>query len=235
MRINIVYCANVKEVIIEKPDVILFCAVIADDVIAYCNQHAVEISYMNFEMLSVPNNLRGILNRVKSSKPVHVYDYSKSNVKLWKQHDIHNVGWFPMLHNKYDTYKLQQMCKNNGTPQYDFGIIAYNNDINCSGRRKQVVTHLRNIGYSVNVASGWGDARDNELAKCDAILNIHHAETYKTFEHLRCDRLLYAGFKVVSEECDDLCADFASTFDNLKIVSYNTLLSLTKKCDWNDL
>jgi len=235
MRINIAYCANVKEVIIEKPDVILFCAVIANDVIAYCNQNEVEISYMNFEKLSVPNNLNNILNRVKTSKPVHVYDYSKSNINLWKKHDVHNVGWFPMLHNKYDTYKLQQMRKHNGAPQYDFGIIAYNNDINCSSRRKQVVTHLRNIGHSVNVAYGWGDARDNELAKCEVILNIHHAETYKIFEHLRCDRLLYAGFKVVSEECDDLCADFVSTFNNLKIVSYNTLLSLTKKCDWNDL
>jgi hypothetical protein len=190
---------------------------------------------MNFEKLSVPNNLNNILNRVKTSKPVHVYDYSKSNINLWKKHEVHNVGWFPMLHNKYDTYKLQQMRKHNGAPQYDFGIIAYNNDINCSSRRKQVATYLRNIGHRVNVVCGWGDARDNELAKCEVILNIHHAETYKIFEHLRCDRLLYAGFKVVSEECDDLCADFLTTFNNLKIVSYNTLLSLTKKCDWNDL
>lgn len=235
LQIDIVYCANVKEVIVEKPEVILFCAIIADDVIAYCNQNGVEISYMNFEMLSVPNNLRDILNRVKTSKPVHVYDYSKSNIKLWKQCDIHNVCWFPMLHNKYNTFKLQQMRKNNGTPQYDFGIIAYNNDIRCSARRKQVVTHLRNIGHSVNVATGWGDERDNELSKCEVILNIHHAETYKTFEHLRCDRLLYAGLKVVSEECDDLCTEFASTFNNLKIVKFNTLLSLTKKCDWNGL
>ena len=89
--------------------------------------------------------------------------------------------------------------------EYDFGIIcgsgsSKENNI-LHPRRKRAVDYIT-TPFKVNQITGWGNDRDSELAKCKVILNIHAEYNYESiniFEHIRCDRLLEAGFNILSE------------------------------------
>jgi beta-1,4-mannosyl-glycoprotein beta-1,4-N-acetylglucosaminyltransferase len=129
---------------------------------------------------------------------------------------------------------------NHGRKEYDFGIM-------CSGsvpttdpnkltppRRKKVVKYLLDQGFTVHIISGWGKERDIELSKCKTILNIHgqHGEHPSTiFEHIRCNRLLYANYSVLSETCELLDPEFINKNRTLKCIPYESFFKLTKKSD----
>ena len=119
------------------------------------------------------------------------------------------------------------------TKIYDFGIITYGNTEtntvdNCLfHKKKDVVSELISKGFKIHIISGWGIERDIELAKCKVILNIHsilgiNGQMYysKTFENIRCNRLLDAGFKILSEDsihCNELSNKYR---ENLKFIDY---------------
>ena len=119
--------------------------------------------------------------------------------------------------------------------EFDFGII-------CSGsvptnkvedleppRRKKVVEYLIDSGYKVNIISGYGESRDLELSKCKQILNIHGQfceDPTKIFEHLRCNRLLYAGYEILSETSDYISDSFV--FPNLRSMDYSDFFQIRK-------
>ena len=46
---------------------------------------------------------------------------------------------------------------------------------------------------------GWGQERDDIIRRCKIILNVHHFECFNIFEHIRCDRLIFANKIVISE------------------------------------
>ena len=109
---------------------------------------------------------------------------------------------------------------------YDFGIIFYIQNIN-SNKRHNVVNALIKNGFTVNIVSGFGISRDRELAKCKRILNIH-SEKIKIFEHIRCNRLLYAGFNILSESSYSLDQSFIDKHPNLEIIEYSEFFNIRK-------
>ena len=52
--------------------------------------------------------------------------------------------------------------------------------------------------------------------------------TCKIFEHIRCNRLLYAGFKILSEESYCLDTAFINSFSNLKLIKYDDFFNINR-------
>ena len=148
---------------------------------------------------------------------------------------------------EYQFYKKENILLKelylNEQKLYDFGIITYGNtktntcENSLFHKKKDVVLDLIDKGFKIHIISGWGIDRDKELAKCKVILNIHsilgiNGELYysKTFENIRCNRLLDAGFKILSEDSIH-CKDIANKYkNNLKFINYNDF----KKIEYYD-
>ena len=196
-----------------------------------------EISYLNTEPLNLKVRIDYILNNVKvKNKIKNFYDYSLSNIKILNDHFILNTIHLPYLFNSIEVDKLKEI-KAQTSEIYDFGII-------CSGsvlttevehltppRRKKLVIYLLSQGFTINIISGWGDSRDHEIAKCKQLLNIHGQcfnDPSTIFEHNRCNRLLYAGYSILSETSEYLPDDFINQFPKLKFKNYNDFFTLKK-------
>ena len=51
-------------------------------------------------------------------------------------------------------------------------------------------------------------------------------DTCNIFEHVRCNRILDAGFYILSETSYNLDPDFISKYSNLKIINYEDFFNL---------
>jgi hypothetical protein len=192
----------------------------------------VEISILNTEPLTTQSRFDYIKNVHNNNSNIQYYDYSNSNITILKNN---NIGFKCMEYipassvNSSDVTILKNIKKSTKII-YDFGILTYP-DGSMSHRRQAIVNKLKEFNYTVNIINGWDEYRDIELAKCNIILNIHgnlNDIVSKIFEHLRCDRLLYSGFNVLSENCDLIDNDFTSKFSNLKFIEYNDFFDFNK-------
>ena len=187
----------------------------------------VEFSYLNTEPLNLDCRLQSVKTILNNYPKMKYYDYSKSNLKILQEEsiDIKNKIYLPYKCSRDELKTLIELNENT-KKEYDFGIIkasgGYVND-----RRQIVVDYLKQQKFTVNIIGGWGNDRDIELSKCRAILNIHgfYRVPSNIFEHIRCDRLLEAGFTVLSESSYKLDDDFIMKYPNLKIIDYADFLN----------
>ena len=213
-----------------KIDQAIFVCILSDNKIySLLKKYNIEISILNTEPLN--NNFR-LINFYQSipselDKNVKIYDYSLSNLQI-----LNNDGYLNTHHLPYKIYETENTLLKNlykNTPkEYDFGIISYENPIILE-RRKNVVNYLISQKYSVNIIQGWKEIRDKELAKCSIILNIHGqwaGQDSLIFEHIRCDRLLEAGFKILSEESLYLDEQFIKKYPNLMLNPFNDFFNV---------
>ena len=192
------------------------------------------VSLLNTEPLNTQFNLDNILSNYCSY--TKIYDYSLSNIKIMKDHSITNCEHLPYNVTTLEKENLERHRKNSDII-YDFGIIcgAGNNTTDpkhlTPERRRKVVEYLISQNFKCNIICGWGEDRDSELAKCRTILNIHgeRYEPSNIFEHLRCDRLLEAGFNILSETSYELDKDFIDRYPNLKIIEYSDFFKIKKQ------
>jgi beta-1,4-mannosyl-glycoprotein beta-1,4-N-acetylglucosaminyltransferase len=185
-----------------------------------------EISILNTEPLNLEVRLNILCNNYNFlqnfvSYPIIIYDYSLSNIRILNETNIKNT-----IHLEYIPYKFENdfltILYKNTEKIYDFGIISENNPISHKRRRK-VVDYLISNGYKLNIISGWKESRDCQLSKCKTILNIHGEllnQPSLIFEHIRCDRLLHAGFQILSETSLYLDDEFINKFPNLRFINY---------------
>ena len=164
-----------------------------------------------------------------------IYDYSLSNIKILNDAGMKNTQYLGYIFNETENKFLKEQKEQNNQI-YDFGIICsagnLTNDINTlePPRRKEVIIYLLSQNFKINIISGFGKERDIELSKCKTILNIHgqYSETPTTiFEHIRCNRLLDAGYTILSEESYLIDPLFLKK-DNLKFKKFDEILKLTK-------
>jgi len=198
-----------------------------------------EVNYLNTEPLNLKHRIYYLKHSVKNYIPpgyyekMKFYDYSMSNIKIMNENGISNT--FHLNYNLNDTEKNKlKKLKQENKQIYDYGIICsagnLTNDISLLSppRRKAVIEYLISEGFKINIISGYGLERDIELAKCKTILNIHgeHQDLpSKIFEHIRCDRLLDAGYSILSEDS----IYFENNFPNLEIMVYDDFFKLKKK------
>ncbi len=65
---------------------------------------------------------------------------------------------------------------------------------------KAIIARIDKMGIKYHYIVGWKDERDKQIAECRILLNLHYEKDYQVFEHLRCDRWLFAGKMVISDE-----------------------------------
>jgi hypothetical protein len=243
---NIVYTQDIEYVLSCNPKKISYLMYILDDkIINKYKNTDVELSFFNTEPLSISYNLdllKGYINKYPYFK---IYDYSFSNLQIILHHNMYGE----LL--DYKSYKDENALLMNlnliETKIYDFGIITYGNietntvDNSLFHKKKDVVNELISKGFKIHIISGWGIERDIELAKCKVILNIHSilgikGKMYhsKTFENIRCIRLLDAGFKILSEDsihCNELSNKYR---ENLKFINYDDFKNIEYSEDFWD-
>ena len=56
---------------------------------------------------------------------------------------------------------------------------------------------------NVKIVTGWNDERDKIIANSKILLNVHCYTNYNIYESLRCDRWLFSGNIVVTENSYD--------------------------------
>ena len=231
-NLNLKYCVkyvtNIKKIQTINPSKILFINNIHDNSVFNIFKNT-EISILNIDSLYIPYFLNNIFEMIYLYPNIKIYDYSLKNIEVLQKYNIRAE----FLEYTYDEKEINNLKEiNNQEKIYDFGIICYYKDVSCNYRRKNIVELLRSKGYTVNVACGFNKERDIELGKCKIILNIHQQNfnvECRTFEHLRCNRLLYAGFKILSEVSyiDD---DFISKYkENIKFIKYDDFENITRE------
>lgn len=224
---EVTYVTSVNEIQKINPSKILFINNIHDNSVFNIFKN-VEISIFNIDSLYINYFLNNIFKMIYLYPNIKIYDYNLKNIEVLKKYNIKSE----FLKYEYDEKEVKFLKEiNTQSKIYDFGLIAYNKDMSCNHRRKYIVEKLRSKGYTVNIACGFGEERDIELGKCKIILNIHQQNfnvECRTFEHVRCNRLLYAGFKVLSE-VSYIDEDFISKFQNLKFIKYENFENITRQ------
>ena len=228
LRYCVKYVTNIKEIETINPSKILFINNIHDNSVFNVFKN-IEISILNIDSMYIPNFFNDILEMISLYPNIKIYDYSLKNIEVLQKYNI-RTEFLEYIYDEKEINSLKEI--NNQAKTYDFGIICYYKDVRCSYRRKHIVELLRSKGYTVNIACGFDRERDIDLGKCKIILNIHSKSfdiECRTFEHLRCNRLLYAGFKILSEVSyiDD---DFISKYkENIKFIKYDDFENITRE------
>jgi hypothetical protein len=228
-KYNIIYTKDPNYACTLNPEKILFVFEISDkNLYDYFNNKDIKISIFNTEPLNLNarfSNLKLYLDSYKLSK---IYDYSLSNIKILNNNGYHNTVHLPYTIYNEENNSLKEL-NNNTKKSYDFGIISVENPVYVK-RRADVVNFLIQNNYSVKVIQGWKEERDKQIAECSILLNIHGSfnnDKSNIFEHIRCDRLLEAGYNILSESSYELDKDFIKKYEkNLKIIEYNDFFNL---------
>lgn len=176
----------------------------------------------NLELVSHPRFVfLNVENLTEQNRFDHVYallehgarvaDYSRANIgfALAGAQARGLVQHQPLLHFPYQAHPRDFVQLFNPDHRYevDVGVInALVEPDNESVARGLV--YRRNLFWrelqgqpditSVNVL-GWGEQRDAVTRRCRIIANVHHFESFRIFQHIRCDRLIFANKVVVSE------------------------------------
>ena len=231
--------ANEYDQITKINDVIevIFICTINNKLFNYFKSMNIKTSYFNTEPLSINVRIDFFKKVINTYHFKTIYDYSLSNIKILKDSNF-NLDFIHVPYNTNTDENIFLTNLNNNTKKvYDYGFITLeslnlNHPISGLERRSVIIENLISKGYKVHIISGWGESRDIELAKCHTILNIHgfYIEPSNIFEHTRCDRLLAAGFNILSEESYCLDDKFIKKYEkNLKIIPYDNFLKINER------
>ena len=194
--------------------------------------------FLNVENLTEQLRWNHVLRLLEHN--VRVADYSPANIRIIESFlkdptnklidYSHTPILLPYLFNPVENLVLKNT---DHVYEYDVGIVNA-----CPKKDDSVSSHLtykRTNIWNQMVASGWncvnimgwGQERDDLIRKCKVIVNVHHFECYTIFQHIRCDRLLFADKLVVSEF--SLCANDLDIKNMVIWSDYSELLTTTQK------
>jgi len=162
--------------------------------------------FLNVEMLTESKRLNQVIQLAQHK--VRLIDYSISNIDILMKHIAangiqypHEVLWLPYQYNVKEVSKFS-----NPVYKYDIGIInafpakdaSVNPDL--TYRRGELFEKLAERRFNCLNILGWGDERDELIKECRIIINVHHFECFNIFEHIRCDRLIFADQIIISDK-----------------------------------
>ena len=212
------------------------------------NQHIVDemlstnrVVYLNVEMLSESIRMEHILELIK--KGIQIADYSIANILFLKEYaKEHNIPitkeviYLPYQYNLRDQVQLQNI---DDKYDYDIGIInalpKQDDSVNKVNtyRRTKMWNDLQKTQWKCINIMGWGKERDELIKRCKVIINIHHFEAFNIFEHIRCDRMIWAKKIIVSDnslgmdKLDITKYIFCEEFDNIIPMAEKVLHNFT--------
>ena len=187
------------------------------------------VVFLNVEMLSEERRINKIIELIK--KGIQIADYSLVNIIFLKEYaKEHNIPitkeiiYLPYQYNLQDQVQLENI---DDKYEYDIGIInalpTQDDSVDKSNtyRRTKIWNDLQNTNWKCINILGWGKERDELIKRCKVILNIHHFEAFNIFEHIRCDRMIWAKKIVISDNSygmnvlDITKYVFCEEFDNI--------------------
>jgi hypothetical protein len=185
--------------------------------------------FLNVEMLSEETRMKHIVDLIQNG--VQVADYSEANILFLNEYLKYNnipltkdIIYLPYQYNLKDQVQLENI---DDKFEYDIGIInalpEQSDTVNSSNtyRRTKMWNDLQKTKWKCLNILGWGSERDNLIKRCKVIINIHHFECFNIFEHIRCDRLIFAKKIIVSDnslymdKLDITRYIFSEEFDNI--------------------
>ena len=225
---NITLTSNKGLVLHENPCKITFVYEVFDELILNELPNS-QFSFLNTEPLNIPIRLDHTTHILKIFPNFKYYDYSESNLKILEENEINiqDKIYLPYKCSDDELKRLINLNKNT-KKEFDFGIVKASGGT-VTERRLKIVEFLKENNFTVNIIEGWSDDRDTELAKCKIILNIHGnlgTTISLIFEHIRCDRLLKAGFNILSEESLNLDPSFINSYPNLQTTYYDNFFNI---------
>ena len=199
------------------------------------------VVYLNVEMLSESIRMEHILELIK--KGIQIADYSIANILFLKEYaKEHNIPitkeviYLPYQYNLRDQVQLQNI---DDKYDYDIGIInalpKQDDSVNKVNtyRRTKMWNDLQKTQWKCINIMGWGKERDELIKRCKVIINIHHFEAFNIFEHIRCDRMIWAKKIIVSDnslgmdKLDITKYIFCEEFDNIIPMAEKVLHNFT--------
>ena len=199
------------------------------------------VVYLNVEMLSESIRMEHILELIK--KGIQIADYSIVNIiflkEYAKEHNIpitKEVIYLPYQYNLRDQVQLQNI---DDKYDYDIGIInalpKQDDSVNKVNtyRRTKMWNDLQQTEWKCINILGWGKERDELIKRCKVIINVHHFEAFNIFEHIRCDRMIWAKKIIVSDnslgmdKLDITKYIFCEEFDNIIPMAEKVLQNFT--------
>lgn len=191
--------------------------------------------FLNVENLTEQNRFQHITAFIEAG--AKVADYSPSNVKLMEEYIKENCPQYPhnIIHIPYQ-FNLKdfcQICNTDHEYEYDVGIVnAYvepHESVNSvlEYRRNKMWELVQNETEwkSINIM-GWDKERDDIIKKCKVIINIHHFSCFFIFQHIRCDRMIFANKLIVSDM--SLYGDKLDIYDYVTWRPFDTIIQTTK-------
>ena len=166
------------------------------------------VMFLNVEMLSEHARMEHIIKLIKQN--VQIADYSTANISFLKEYAKVNgvnitkeVIYLPYQYNLRDQVQLQNI---DDKYEYDIGIInaipmqddSVNSEL--TYRRTKMWNDLQKTKWKCLNILGWGKQRDELIKRCKVIINIHHFECFNIFEHIRCDRMIWAKKIIISDK-----------------------------------
>lgn len=191
--------------------------------------------FLNVENLTEQKRMDHIMQFV--IRGVKIADYSVANIHVIKTYAEENnieikapIYYFPYQYNKKENVLLENRERQY---QYDVGVVnaCPKKDASVNSaltyKRTKVWEDLEFSGLSCLNILGWGAERDELIKKCKVIVNVHHFECYKIFQHIRCDRLVFANKLIVSE--NSLCVNDLDIKNHILWSDYKDLVETAKK------
>lgn len=198
------------------------------------NQVTIKRGYIYIFRLIVPEHL---LTDPTNFKNFYVINTEQLTKKIWFDKIKHysDIGIKIITYDHYQSLALpylpiylpypinndeNQYLSNlviNTPKEYDVVFCTANSE-----KRIDIFERLKDRKIKVIDAIGWGNERDEQIAKAKILINIHYDDTYNIFEHIRCDRWIMAGQMIITEES---LSDASLDIKNLLIIDkYENLI-----------
>jgi hypothetical protein len=171
------------------------------------------------------------LERIFPGLKYSIFDYSKGNIEILNKHGYESY-YLPYMWNEKEQNmfkKLKQEVIAAGEEgMYDIGFIGTSSEY-----RNKILLPLIEKGYKFAHLVGWNEVRDKGIMKCKIIINIHFVPEYTIYESIRCDRLIFAGCNILSENSID--DNFNDLKEYISICPHDELLNKCEKMitEWN--
>lgn len=171
--------------------------------IIFNNTKKINIFICNTEQASANSdalifNINPLYNHVKHIPVINfgIIDYSQQNIDILKNNQFVIDFDIQLYHIPYQ-YNKKEIDELKTYSSHDKKIFMCGS---LSERRKNILTMMRNLyGLNIDVISGFYEKRDKSMMKYKAMFNMSAFDDYNIYEHIRCDRLIFAGMIIISE------------------------------------
>jgi hypothetical protein len=206
---------NCLEITFEKQNNYIFVHSISYNLLSKITHSNVYL--IATEQLCDPKKLKELYN--SSEEKLNIIDYSLCNLQYYDSIKYNKKFFLPYQIN-YDEIR-------NIEKTHDVCLIG---DYFIPPRRQHIIDELKKKNINVDIISGFGKSRDEQLFKYKIILNIGYFDYYKVFEHIRCDRCVYNKMIVISDLKDHMEGVYLKdhiifeSYDNIPNKVYEVLI-----------